>query len=389
MRTPLSQLNRFLEGCLVRPPGGAVALALWAAIGLALVGCALLMAHTGPGLPLDLFFTPLLAACFFFRRQGLWALLPATVLYHLSSTALDDLSWSGLLLRDSLELAEWLVLLGFILVTLNRYQVVKRHEARVTRDFEMARTLQKALVPPDYDFGRVRIQGLMRQCHSIGGDFYYFRPFQEKYVVFCLGDTMGKGISASMLMAILMGFFFEWGKRSPSPAVVLNKLNRRLLRLWAEDTTWFATLFYGVFDEETSVLTFASGGHHAGLLLRASGEIEQLVGDGLPVGIFEDSTWSETQVVLAEGDRVVLFTDGLVEARSPSGELFGTDRLLALLEREYSCSAEGLLERLEGAVMGYSGGTLADDLAILLLEVKPGVTWEPSPAAVNRSGSSA
>ncbi len=361
-------------------------MALWAGIVLGLLGCAYLMARTGPGLPLDLFFAPLLAACFFFRLQGLWVVVPALMLYHTSSVALYQMTWSDLLLRDLLEVAEWLVLAGFILVTLNRYEVVKRHEARVTRDFEMARTLQKALVPPDYDFGRVRIQGLIRQCQSIGGDFYYFRPFQEKYVVFCLGDTMGKGLSASMLMAILMGFFFEWGKRSPSPAAVLNKLNRRLLRLWSEDTTWFATLFYGVYDEEQSLLTFASAGHHAGLLLRASGEVEPLVAEGLPVGIFEDSDWTESRLPLAEGDRVLLYTDGLVEARSPAGDLFGVERLIALLEREYSCSAEDLLQRLEQAVTGYSAGPLADDLAILLLEVKPGAAWEPSPAAVNLGG---
>jgi len=360
--------------------------ALWGGIGLGILGCAFLMARTGPVQPVDLFFAPLLAACFFFRLQGLWALVPALFLFHVSSASLQEMAWSELLIRDFLEVTEWLVLAGFILVTLNRYEMVKRHEARVIRDFEMARTLQKALVPPDYDFGRVRIQGLIRQCQSIGGDFYYFRPFQEKYVVFCLGDTMGKGLSASMLMAIVMGFFFEWGKRSPSPAAVLNKLNRRLLRLWSEDTTWFATLFYGVFDEEKSLLTFASAGHHAGLLLRSSGEVEPLVAEGLPVGIFEDSEWTESCLPLAEGDRVLLYTDGLVEARSPAGDLFGTDRLIGLLEREYSCSAEELLSRLEQAVTSYSAGPLADDLAILLLEVKPGAAWEPSPVAVNLGG---
>jgi hypothetical protein len=378
LSTPASQSSRFLEGLFLLQPKGVVARVLWIVLGLSLLACAALMIGTGPRLPLDLFFAPVLVACILFRRKGLWVIPPALVLYHLCSLAGDRLGWSGLLVRDLLELAEWLLLAGFILVTLDRFEAVKRYQARVTRDIGMARTLQSALVPPDYDFGRVRIQGLMRQCQAIGGDFYYFRPFQEKYVVFCLGDTMGKGISASMLMAILMGFFFEWGKRSPSPGVVLGRLNRRLLRLCAEDTTWFATLFYGVFDEESSVLTFASGGHHAGLLLRSSGEVEELRAEGLPVGVFDDVTWTESRKTLQPGDRVVLFTDGLVEARSASGDLFGMERLERMLSRHAGATSEDLLHRLEEAVMAYSGGNLTDDLAILVLEIKPGTTWDPS-----------
>lgn len=358
-----------------------MARALWAAIAAALVGCTLLMVGTGPGLPLDLFFAPVLAACFFFRRKGLWVLLPALALYHLASQSMDHIPLSGLLVRDFLELVEWGVLAAFTLVTLDRFTALKRHEARTARDVGLARTLQKALAPKDYDFGRVRIRGVIHQSQDIGGDFYYHRPFMEKYLVFCLGDTMGKGLSASVVMAVIMGFFFEWGKRSTSPAEVLRKLNRRLLKLWKGEDTWFATLFYGVFDEETGMLTFAAGGHHAGLLLRAAGSVELLHGDGLPVGIFDDSTWTEHQARLEEGDRVLLFTDGLTEARSPSGELFSLERLVALLERQPARSTEELLERLERLVLDYSGGTPSDDLAMLVLELKPGAAWEPKSAA--------
>ena len=381
MISPLVQLDRFLEGSLVNPPRGRNARFLVAALAVALVACAWLLAGSGPSLPMDLFFTPILVALVFFRRQGLWVMPPALLLYHLSTSHLNHLPLHSLLLRDLLELLEWLVLAAFILTTLDRYRAVKRHEARISRDIGLARTLQTALAPPDYDFGRLRIQGFMRQSQDIGGDFYYFRPFQDKYVVFCLGDTMGKGMPASMVMAIIMGFFFEWGKRSPSPSLVLSKLNRRLLKLWGEETTWFATLFYGVFDEETSVLTFTSAGHHAGLLLRASGPIELLTGEGLPVGIFDDSTWTEQQRTLEEGDRVVLFTDGLIEARSPSGDLFTLERLVHLLEQERPETSEGLLQRLEQAVLEYAGGVLSDDLAILVLELKPGSVWEPKIAS--------
>lgn len=380
MKTPLADLDRFLETSLVSSPQGAVARALWAAIGAALGACALLMVGTGPRLPIDLFFAPVLAACFFFRRQGLWVLAPALVLFHLASRTMNHIPMSGLLLRDLLELVEWLVLAAFVLVTLDKYSTVKRHEARMIRDIGLARTLQTALAPPDYDFGRVRIRGLIRQSLDIGGDFYYFRPFQEKYVVFCLGDTMGKGMSASMVMAIIMGFFFEWGKRSPSPSIVLGKLNRRLLRLWGDETTWFATLFYGVFDEETGILTFASGGHQDAVLLRASGGIEMLSAEGIPIGIFEDSVWHEKTAKLEEGDRVLLFTDGVTEARSEDGHLFSVERVLDAIQREPVTSSAELLNRLELAIMQHTNGILTDDVAMLVMEVKPGASFEATPS---------
>lgn len=380
LNTPLADLDRFLESTLVTTPRGAVARALCAAIGAALGACALLMVGTGPRLPIDLFFAPVLAACFFFRRRGLWALVPALILFHLASRTMNHIPLSGLLVRDLLELIEWLVLAAFVLVTLDKYTAVKKHEARIVRDIGLARTLQTALAPPDYDFGRVRLCGVIRQSQDIGGDFYYFRPFQEKYVVFCLGDTMGKGMSASMVMAIIMGFFFEWGKRSPSPSIVLGKLNRRLLRLWGDETTWFATLFYAVFDEEQGVLTFASGGHQDAVLLRASGEIEMLSAEGIPIGIFEDSVWAEKQCRLQEGDRVLLFTDGVTEARCADGRLFSSERVLEVIRSEPVTSSAELLNRLELAVMEHTNGILTDDVAMLVMEVKPGASFEATPS---------
>ena len=159
-------------------------------------------------------------------------------------------------------------------------------------------------------------------------------------------------------------------------------LNQRLLGLWRDDNTWFTTLFYGVFNEESSILTYASGGHDTALLLKDDGSIQQLHTDGVPIGAFEESVWEEKSITLNGGDRVVLFTDGLTEARNSEGEFFTFERVVKFLQEHSTLSAEELAKQLELAVLKYTGGTPDDDLAILVMEVKKGVKWNPQKTLV-------
>ena len=338
-------------------------------------------------------------SCLFFKRQGSLMLVPACVLLLLSlgghqvivynhtiatgtGTAENyfestlPLALVDIFLLLGTELFKWILIAFFTIVTTEI--VLKHHENenRLERDVDMARTLQRALIPKNCAIGRVKVCGIMRQCHNVGGDFYYFRPFQEKFVVFCLGDVMGKGIPAAMIMSIVMGFFFEWGKKSSSPAEILQVLNKRLLDLWSnDDETMFSTLFYGVFNEETGLLTYASGGHDTALLLHADGHIDKLHADGLPIGAFRESTWEEIPKQLEGGDRVILFTDGLTEARKDERDFFGLERVIDFVQKHAELSSEELLQGLEGEAMHYTNGALSDDLAILIMEVIKDAVW--------------
>src|SRR5207253_1399684 len=140
--------------------------------------------------------------------------------------------------------------------------------------------------------------------------------------IFCLGDIMGKGISASLVMAMVLGFFYEWGKQSFSPSFILGKLNERLISVWGEDAPSFATLFYSIYDEESGELRFSCGGHHGALWLKQDGTVELLKNDGIPLGVFEAYEWEESVVTLSAGDRVVVFTDGVSEARNAGGDIY-------------------------------------------------------------------
>lgn len=367
------QLDLFVERLVLSAPDGAKARPWKAAVIGLLLTAFVLRCWAGSAWMADLFIFPVVLAGFVLRRGGLWAVPAAVALHHLAASFRGGQSWRQLLLNDLVHLFEWSLLVLVILVTLEKYVALRRLQNRIDEDLKLARVLQSALILPNFDFGRMRMHGFIHQCDDVGGDFYYFRPFQKKYVVFCLGDVMGKGISASLLMSMVMSFMFEWGKKSPSPNFVLSKLNYRLTQLWSGDTGWFLTLFYAVYDEEEGTLSYAAAGGQGGLVLRADGSVEEAVADGLPLGVLEEAEFEEKVIKLDTGDRVVVFTDGVSEARSPEGELFGTDRLAEHLRRYSHLDIERLNQSCRQAVLDFTGGAYTDDLALLVVEVKPAV----------------
>lgn len=366
------RVDKRVERLILKGPTGRAALAWQAAIVVGLLVATAARAVIGPYPLIDLFMGPVLASCFVFRYRGL-AVLPVALLgFHVATALHGRLPQPLLVGMDLLQLVEWSLLAAFVLITLDRYAKVRGLQARVKQDLEMARTLQSALIQPDYDFGRLRIEGSIHQSHDVGGDFYYFRPFMQKYVVFCLGDVMGKGISASLLMALVMGFMFEWGKKSPSPQFVLKKLNHRLIKLWeGSDSSQFITMIYAVFDEETMTLTYSGAGHHNGVILRAGGAVEMVQAEGLPLGVLDDVDFPEGQVQLGVGDRVVFYTDGISEARRKGDDdQFGLERLTRVLLDHRGAEVKRVLAEIERAVLEHTQGDYSDDMAVLIAEVK-------------------
>lgn len=320
---------------------------------------------------IDLFFLVVVPSCFFFRKKGMWVIPICLLLNDLTGRPPD---FAHAVVHDLLALSAWVFLGFFTTVTMSKYAETRRYQTLIQQDVALARTLQRALMPRYFESPRVRVDARIYQTMQIGGDFYYFRPFKEKYVVLTLGDIMGKGIPASMVMAIVMGFFYEWGKQSFSPAFILERLNERLYSLWTDEESWFVTMFYAIYDEETHEFVYSSGGHQAALLIHADPErpIDRLKVDNLPIGIFEEMVWEEKRVTLEAGDRVVVFTDGVNEARNPAGEIFTMERLEDTLRKNLHLSPGEIARAVVKKVREFAGGeqSLTDDLAILVMEVK-------------------
>jgi serine phosphatase RsbU (regulator of sigma subunit) len=202
----------------------------------------------------------------------------------------------------------------------------------------------------------------------VGGDIYDLFPLGVGLWGIVIADVSGKGLAAAKKTAMVKYSLRSYAREHSSPGKVLARLNSALFD--EENMTGFVTLFYGVLEENTGILHYASAGHETPILRRSDGRFEMLEPTGLVLGAAPDQEYDTDQIVLESGDGLLLFTDGLTEARSKeTGELLeipGVQRILSE-NRELGATAS-VPDFIWGAVTEYTGGKMRDDAAILWIE---------------------
>ena len=242
------------------------------------------------------------------------------------------------------------------------------------RSREIARTLQDSLLParlPEVDGLDVAARYVAGgEGVEVGGDFYDLFPLDgDRGWAAVLGDVCGKGTEAAALTA-LARHTIRAEAHDVAPAEVLGRLNRAILREGTDSR--FLTATYAWLRREHGRLDvrLARGGHPPALLVRGDGSVETLCPAGPLLGIMDDIRFAESGFALRPGDTLVLFSDGVIEARSPEGELFGLDRLTALVAATASRSAEEVAEALEAAIARFGAADASDDRALLVIRVE-------------------
>jgi phosphoserine phosphatase RsbU/P len=190
----------------------------------------------------------------------------------------------------------------------------------------------------------------------------------DTHVAISIGDVCGKGLPAALVMSHLQASLRAFASPQASPQAVVTAINGALCR--HGDLQRFVTLFYGVYDTESRVLSFSNAGHNPPVLLRRDGSIARLSTGGTVTGVFEEATYEAGAVRLVPGDRLVLFTDGVTEASSPERTEFGDDRLLETLRRAEGLDAEGVLDCVFADVRAFSRSSLQDDATAVVLDVQ-------------------
>lgn len=241
------------------------------------------------------------------------------------------------------------------------------HEKEAQEEIEEARQVEQSLLPktlpalPGVTFAASR-----RAARSVSGDYLDAIPAGPQQVMLCIGDVIGKGVPAAMLMSNLQAAV----RAGVAPGVEPGEMCARLNNAMCENmpSGKFITFFCGLLDAERKTLTYSNAGHGAPVLLRANGEIVRLDQGGVVLGVFRDVAYQQATVALVPDDRLLLFTDGLTEAHNAEGEEFGDGRLIAEAMMARQLVPAVLNERMLAAVTAF--GALHDDATLLVAAVE-------------------
>ena len=244
---------------------------------------------------------------------------------------------------------------------------------RMEEELNIARDLQTSMLPAECpQIDGFKIAAFSLPAMEVGGDFYDFAETEAGNLAMLIGDVTGKSVSGALVMSASRSIFRMLSEETLSVADIMNRANRRAKK--DIKSGMFVALLYATLNPETRVLTICSAGQTQPIYLSAkTGEAKLLEtrGDTFPLGILADAEYEETHVQLEAGDQVVLYTDGVVEAMDPKGEIFGFDRLLEAVKQAEANSAEALLNHLKGQVDVFVGeAPQHDDLTVIVISVE-------------------
>jgi serine phosphatase RsbU (regulator of sigma subunit)/anti-sigma regulatory factor (Ser/Thr protein kinase) len=256
------------------------------------------------------------------------------------------------------------------------------------QELRMARRIQHALLPKDLP----ELEGWQLAYHyqparEVGGDFYDFLRFEDGQVGLVIGDVSGKGMAAALVMANTQSVLRAVARRRGiTPGQVLEEANKLICAYIPPNT--FVTCFYGVLEPKSGRLVYANAGHDLPYLRRRNDDTEEIRARGMPLGLMPGMLYEEGEAVLAVGDDLLFYSDGLVEAHDPQGEMFGFPRLQGLIEAHRSTDSS-LNDFLLSELTRFTGKNWdqEDDITLVNLErSKVSVSDRATPLRLDVAG---
>ena len=245
-------------------------------------------------------------------------------------------------------------------------EAIEQHKLK--DELHIAKRIQESFLPdefpaiPGFDLDAVNISST-----EVGGDYYDFVPIVENQIGVAIADVAGHGVPAALIMASFRASLLAEIRNNYAIRTIMKKVNNLICESVKRGE--FVTAVYGVLDTRNHVFTFANAGHNPPLLLRKSGKVEPLREGGLTLGILPDRDYEERPIYIDSGDILILYTDGITEAANAKDELFGTERLIALVKEHKDLPARQMRQRIMEAVLSYrSDDSLHDDLTLMLIK---------------------
>ena len=237
---------------------------------------------------------------------------------------------------------------------------------RRTDLMQRAHAVQQHLLPLDVEIPGLEIATLFLPAEDVAGDYYDFIQLPDRTWIICLADVMGHGVPAAMGATIVKALVMTAVEQHAKPAEILTFINRHFTE--ALPTGFFASMFVGHWRPAEALLEYSSAGHVPGLLLTDPGETSLVSSTGFLVGVDPDAAWETRGLRIACREQLLLFTDGVTEALSPSHELFGRERLIRSRDLSRCRPAGDTIDAIRAALEDHHQGMLwSDDCTLLVL----------------------
>ncbi len=250
-----------------------------------------------------------------------------------------------------------------------RAQDQESSKRQLGREILEAKEIQRGLLPKEIpQFPGFEISGVWQPARVVGGDYFDVYALSDSRVALCIADVVGKGMPAALLMSNLQAAVKGSTAEACDPSHLCAKVNAFVCSHLGPEK--FITLFYGLLDLPTRKLLYTNAGHNAPALVRTDGSYFRLRHVGPVLGVFPEAGYELDEAELTPGDRLVMFTDGVVEAANSTDEEFGERRLLRLVVENRKCSATSLQSKILSTAAEFAGGEFQDDATLLIVAVE-------------------
>jgi sigma-B regulation protein RsbU (phosphoserine phosphatase) len=246
-----------------------------------------------------------------------------------------------------------------------------RRDGAVQESGEIAEAgaTQRGLLPREIpNFPGYDVSAAWRPAGAVSGDYFDVLRLDSGSLALCVGDVIGKGVPAALLMSNVQAAVRTLAGEKLPTGTLCERLNRLVAGNLGSGK--FITFFYGVLDGPRRQLRYTNAGHCEPILVRQNGQCVRINHGGVVLGVFPNWSYQEESVDLAPGERLVLFTDGVTEVTNATGEEFGEERLMAVLEANRTLGAEAIEQRVMAAIAEFSGGHFQDDVTLIVTAVE-------------------
>ncbi|TVR38917.1 MAG: HAMP domain-containing protein [Bacteroidia bacterium] len=246
---------------------------------------------------------------------------------------------------------------------------------KIESELRIAREIQLSMIPntfpPFPEMPQVDLYALLKSAKEVGGDLYDFFAIDEERFCFAIGDVSGKGVPASLFMAVTRTLLRSIADKAKSASNIANTLNSSLAI--NNESCMFVTFFMGIIYLKTGELQYVNAGHNPPVMIRINGQVNMFETSGtIPLGLYEDYKYVDKSVMLHKGDKLFIYTDGVNESENKNAKLFGDKNMLDVIIKYKTENPRVLIQSMAAAIESHvSGFPQSDDITMMVMEYKP------------------